>query len=241
MDCDLKGTPWLEAGLGLLVSEVARLIGTPVFVISPTAMEFLLWQLRDLRDFLLVMMSDSLFMALMASTQRAHFLLAWNCLSLTKERTSVPRSCSIRKGWSRHWLAVSLFLPFLLSRWDMKSWERLRGYQFLGFISTLAFTDIGSNSGSSKSKRTLNRKQPRCYDWIKSDLLDNVAECLGVRVSHEGRKAGEEDVGDDPDWPHVCGGSDMFVTDNLRRHKLRGAAHSLHLLAWLRESFENRK
>ena len=34
-------------------------------------------------DFLLTMMSDNFCMALIASTQRAHFLLAWNCFSFT--------------------------------------------------------------------------------------------------------------------------------------------------------------
>ena len=102
-----------------------------------------LMDLMDLTDCLLVMMSDNLFMARMASTHLAHFLRAWNCLSFTVERTSRPTFCSIRKGCSRHWLAVSLFLPLLLSRWEMKS---------------LAFSDIGSNSGSSKSKRTLAMK-----------------------------------------------------------------------------------
>ena len=70
----------LEAGLLLSDSETTLLKETPVCCLSPKAREFLL---LDLRDFLLVMMSDNLFMARIASTQRAHFLLAWNCFSLS--------------------------------------------------------------------------------------------------------------------------------------------------------------
>ena len=63
------------------------------------------------------------------------------------------------------------------------------------------------------------------------DLLDDVAEGLGVAVPHEGREAWEKDVGDDPNRPHVGGGSDVLVAHHLRGHELRGPAHGLHLLA----------
>ena len=64
-------------------------------------------------------------------------------------------------------------------------------------LFTLALADIGSNSGSSKSKRTLSCKEhinsprlaasPECDLWC--DLLDNIAEGLGVCVPHEGRES----------------------------------------------------
>ena len=78
----LMTAPKLEAGLLMSDSETILLKETPVSGLSPIAIEFLL-KLSDLSDFLLFMMSDNLFMARIASTHRAHFLLAWNCFSFT--------------------------------------------------------------------------------------------------------------------------------------------------------------
>ena len=105
------------------------------------------------------------------------------------------------------------------------------------WLFTLALADIGSNSGSSKSKRTLSRKEEISLltaHWLwRCDVLDNIAECLSVSVAHEGREAWEEDVGDDPDTPHVGGPRHVVVTHNLRGDELRGPAHGLRLLARL--------
>ena len=80
-------------------------------------------------------------------------------------------------------------------------------------------------------------------------LPGDVAESLAVGLPHEGREAGEQDVGDDlvrktslhqvetemaelphPHGPHVSQAADELVVDDLRGHKLRGAGHGAVLL-----------
>ena len=90
----------------------------------------------------------------------------------------------------------------------MKSWKLFRldwAHRSTGLSEvTLALADIGSNSGSSKSKRTLSRKAEVTNSVeIDCDLLDDIAEGLGVRVAHEGRESREENVSDDPNTPQV--------------------------------------
>ena len=80
----------------------------------------------------------------------------------------------------------------------------------------------------------------------------DVAESLAVRLPHEGREAGEQDVGDDldmmtslhkvetagfevaelphPHGPHVGLAADELVVDDLWGDKLRGAGHGAVLL-----------
>ena len=84
-------------GVGLLLSDQDKTLlkATPVSELSPAALTpvsstissrspiIVPPMLADLRDFLLIMMSDNLFMARIASTHRAHFLLAWNCFSFS--------------------------------------------------------------------------------------------------------------------------------------------------------------
>ena len=74
----------LETGLLFLSDNDTTLLKeTPVSHMAPTPVSWLspMAMLIDLRDFLLIMISDNLFMARIASTHRAHFLLAWNCFS----------------------------------------------------------------------------------------------------------------------------------------------------------------
>ena len=82
-------------------------------------------------------------------------------------------------------------------------------------------------------------------------LPGDVAESLAVGLPHEGREAGEQDVGDDldqktslhqetasievaglahPHGPHVGLAADELVVDHLGGHKLRGAGHGAVLL-----------
>ena len=83
-------------------------------------------------------------------------------------------------------------------------------------------------------------------------LPGDVAESLAVRLPHEGREAGEQDVGDDldkktslhhvetaaievaelphPHGPHVGLAADELVVDDLWGDKLRGAGHGAVLL-----------
>lgn len=46
-------------------------------------------------------------------------------------------------------------------------------------------------------------------------------------------KKHSQDVGDDPQGPHVCAVADGLEVDHLGGHKLRGAKQDLELLHWL--------
>lgn len=130
---------------------------------------------------------------------------------------------------------------------DVSSQSLLSGRQLLGSGQTVEPCVSQGILGTQTLRRVACQKLPDKVFRVLGDTVEDliievvptdgdVAQGDHVRFAHKRREAGEEDVADDADAPHVSEASDGIEVDDLRGDKLGRAKEDLQLLVRIVEA-----